>query len=519
MKKILENCNIYSYNFPKSDSIREAFFSPQIILQKDNTVAELIQRWLIDYGDFSSSTTKTLSDYVLESKYSYVDSNDLLNFLDYNYFVSSKAGQFFYAFASSIVFRSFEFFYQGTKHSLNFTIFSPKIKELINLSILPTMLGLLLYSGYQWDYIMVIAIPILLEKVLSFTWSNYFKQVNALSGTKNFELKDFILKNFQFACLRTLPFVFVLLYDPQYFRNYKPAQISVCPVEASFKVDLYTASSTIEEVLLEPIALILGKICFDLACIFSLKIFSKDADLRDPMSSIFSRTRQQPILKNFKKPVVCEASTYSKKTEVKKPTKHSDSQNEVRSAMTDDPFAFKSSKNNDTKGRREIVQSSQKIKTKGKEPEELIRETSKISIKPKSSIQIETGNSMYVFQRIESSAMNKEVWGIIIADSVEKQKLTKYERLLSNGTIGGGVRQLTGWSDRFEIGANMDSRLIGRLYDNGIYLSLQNHMRMEEALQLSQELERHEIPDNMSLIVFSAEAKTHKDIARVASKL
>lgn len=434
---------------------------------------------------------------------------DLLPYLDSNYFVSSKAGQLFFAFASSMIFRSFELFYQGTKYPLNFTGLPPKIKALINLSTVSAILGLSLYLGYNWEYISVIAFPIIIEKFLSFTWSNYFKQIKALSSTKNFEFKDFIVKNIQYGSIHILLVIFPLLYNPQpfiqYFTTYQPAQISVCPIEEKFSVNFHQASSTIEEFLLEPFALILGKMCIDLAYIFLLKMFSKDVDLRDPMGWILSRLRRPPILKIFKKPEVshCPTSITSNTKKSKKPF--------VSRDQIDEPI--------DNKAKPETPTVKKlKVKTKGT-PSITSPEPIQTPIKPINRIEIEAGDCLHIFQKLENSTLNKETWGIIIAPSVEKQKLAKYERLLSNGSIGGGIRQLTGCDLCYEIGANMDSRLIGKTYDKGIYVSLQKHMLMEEALPLSQELERNGIPDDVLLIVFSKEAKTHKDISRVAKSL
>jgi hypothetical protein len=86
------------------------------------------------------------------------------------------------------------------------------------------------------------------------------------------------------------------------------------------------------------------------------------------------------------------------------------------------------------------------------------------------------------------------------------------------------VRQLKGASKAYEIGTTMDARLIGRMYDSGIgvYSALQNVMRMEDALYISQELERQGIGDDVSLILFSDQAKAHKGkkgIAQVAANL
>lgn len=499
--------------------------TPQILLRRDGTIVERIQRWLIDNGDSYSMISKALNNYSLTSQHSNKISKEVLyEFLDDNLFVASIRGQFFFFLVSSMIFRAIELFCQSTKHPLNFTTLSPRIKGLMNLFIIPAMAGFGLFLGYFWEDIFVfIFLPILVENFLSFTWANYFKQINALSGTKDFVLKDFLFKIIYTFLLRIIPVIISLLVFSNNAYIYNSAKIIICPTKTEkFILNFFRASSRIVEVFLETLALILGKTSFDLIYIFIFKMFAKNTDLRDPMGWIFSKFRLNSI-SHTRLQAIMRGQKNKKTSDLDSPVKPLN-QKKVRNVILEtNPTNIESSeKDYPTKNQKTSDGKKEKIKTRKLGHSSSIENTNSTLIKSKNSINfisIEIGGRTRSFQKIEDTSFNKEVWAVIIADSTERQKLTKYERLLSNGSIGGGVRQLTGWSDRYEIGANMKSRLIGKMYDSGVYHSLQNFMRMEEALQLSQELETHGIPDNVSLIVFSAEAKTHDDIFKVAKKI
>lgn len=138
------------------------------------------------------------------------------------------------------------------------------------------------------------------------------------------------------------------------------------------------------------------------------------------------------------------------------------------------------------------------------------------------NVTIIVGNMEFTFQKLYHSTFSTDVWGVIITkNSVELQILARYEQLLSNATIGSGsISQLKGFSNCYEIGSSsMDSRLLGKMYNDGILSALLNFMSEEDALQLNAELEKYGINDKASLVIFSAEAKKHEEINSVARKL
>lgn len=526
---ISKGCDIYSYNFPKPSSLREVFFAPQRIVRQDGTWAERMQRWLIDNGDFYTRAGKSLNHYYSDTRPTFTNKEAiaLYKVLDRNFLVESIAGHSFYILITSMILRFIELFAQSAQNPLNFSALLPKTKEIVNFLITFAVVGSALSLGYVWkDVVVFLLLPIFFQKVLSFKWSNYYRQIHTLSSTKDFELRDFVFKNIQAALIRALPNIFLIflsLYKPEAFNQERfPPLMTLCKTESEeFSVNSFErGASTIGDIFLEPIVLMVGKMTLDLVYILILKTIDKDADLRDPIGWMFSKFRRQVSSKVS----LPEQESYSRKDH-----KKSALNRQVISRVQDEvlPSEISIPKSNTllsetkdcTTGSEKREGKKDKLKTHGTAYPKPVTKTNSTNRELPTYINIEVNGYVRTFQKMEDPSLHKEVWGVIIADSVEKQKLTKYERLLSNGSIGGGVRQLTGWSDRYEIGANMDSRLIGKMYDSGVYHSLQSFMHMEEALQFSQELERYGIQDNVSLIVFSSEAKTHKDIARVAGKL
>lgn len=522
MNKIKEACEVYTFDFPKPSSFHELLFAPRIVTVQDGTVTERLQHYLIDYGSFATRASKSLNQWVVDKHqkpiFTFDDVTALYVALDSFLIVESMVGRVFYMSITSMVFRSIELFSQSVRNSLSFSVLHERTKIIVDLFIMSAVVVCALYLGYDIkDLPVMVVIPALFDKILSFTWSNYCKQIHTLSSAKGFELSDFISKNIQALFIRMLPPIFTILYSRE---SLQPAWMTICKAssEQILITDFGRNDPTTEDILLEPIALILGKMIFDLAYILLLKTFAKDPDLRDPMGWMFSKFRRQAP----SQPRIEEQKSYNRKKSRKlDSTQQQKTYFNLKDAAYSkiSPLEISYKTENCT---AESIEKGHKTKNfKAKDKSQTHETSIKKIIKEEvqTSINIDVGGYVRTFQKIENPSFNKEVWGVIIADSVENQKLDKYERLLSNGTIGGGIRQLKGGSDRYEIGAQMDSRLIGKMYNNGVYHSLQRFMRLEDALQCSQELESHGIEDDVSLIVFSAEAKAHKDISRVANKL
>lgn len=162
-----------------------------------------------------------------------------------------------------------------------------------------------------------------------------------------------------------------------------------------------------------------------------------------------------------------------------------------------------------------------KKKTKGKPQVKAVTNKTKTP-KTQNSIKIELNGCERTFQRMDSDSFKKEVWAVIVADSVEKQTLICYEKALSNGCIGPQslVRALT-VQGTYEIDSKGNPRLIGKIYKEGVRSFLEKALGLESdnALLYSQELDRKGISNDVFLILFSKEAKKHENIYPVAESL
>lgn len=527
MNSIKKKCLDYTFNFTEPSSLREVFCLPQKIVVHDATIAGRMNRWLIDNGDFCTRLGQYMNPGLSKRTFKIDNAtwDGLCNTLDGMYLVESMAGECFYKIITSMVLRSIELFFQSTNHRLNFSVFHPNTQKAISFWMKVAVLGSTFCLGYSWMLILYVTIlPLFLEKVLSYSFSNYFKEIYTLSSSKDFALGDFILKNIKVSLLRIIFATYLLLSNPRYFEEKFFPSMTLCKIKADdFTIEKFDADyATIKGLLLESVCLILGKVIFDLVYILILKAFSKKADLRDPMGWAFEK---------FRRPVAVPTRSFSyPKINLREPEKEikgtnpkvisqprredeiliTDDSSSILFTVSEDKAPQKREKYKKTKETKESKACSKSSKKTSNKPEE-----------QESEINIEVGGLIRTFQKIESDTfINKEVWGIIIADSVEKSNLGRYEQQLSNGSVGGSIRPLTGFSKIYEIGTTgMDARLLGKMYDRGIYHALQSFMPLEDALQLSQQLEAHGIQDNMSLIIFSAEAKKHHTITRVANKL
>lgn len=524
MNKIKEPCQVFTFKLPELRSLKEFFLAPRIVSRRDQSIPERMQNWFIDNSDFFTQASKSMNERVLhtgqaKSILTIDEVTSIYEDLDTVFLAESLVGRGSYTSITSMFFRSIELFSQSAKNSVNSSTLPAKIKRILDLLIMPSIFLFTFWLGnYDTNFfILYVAIPFLLENILSFTWANYFRQIHTLSSSKDFNLNDFISKNIKFLFIRMLPFSYILLYASNQQLSI-PASITICKNSQQLSLkDFKGASGTIEELLLEPIAMTLGKMFFDLAYILILKTFSKDADLRDPMGWMFSRFRNQ-ISSKIEIQVDQEEESPAKQENLnsKRTRKY---QKAIKTGASEEVDNELWNRDNPPTG------GGKKRGPKNKEPEnEMPSDKKKDSNPPKPNkpimcVNVKVGTKNLAFKRIESSTFNKEIFGLILADPRKTQNIGKYKESLSSGKIGGNIRQLKRAGDRYEIGAkNTDFRLIGKMYNNGVYDSLQGFMSLEDALHVSQELERRGIPDNAGLIIFSVETN-HKNITQVANKL
>lgn len=517
----VNSCESFSYTFRKPTSWKEAFFNPYTITHvgegayTGNSVVKRMQRCLIDNGDFKKVVEKALdpSDADNQKLRDFFDGYSIWSTLDPMYYTESLAGCTFFYFTTSIIQRFAELFFQSAKNVMNFSALHGQyrtLKKLISYGLMGAAIMLPYYClGYGIsDFLCFFFLPLLFENVLPFKWTNFLKQINTLSSTKDFVLKDFIFKNIQATIVR------ILFIIPSLFSKHpliSPA-ISFCVFSQTIKRHNVRATNPLEWVA-EIMGNILGKIVFDLLYILILKTISENADLRNPMGWMFSKFRVQqqtrPWMLNKLQVSSKEQRPKAAYLAKKNPVQPTEFIQDIERQ------AFRSESEPDSRSIIDIKKT--KIKRKGTNTP--AKDTNLPKQKPCERITIEVSWGQIKFQKIESESFQKEVWGVIINKSIEKNTLSRYETSLSNGKTGGAINQLKGvGSDKYELGGGINNRLIGKIYYGNVYDVLQGFMKLEDALPCTQELENIcENTNDMGLMIFSREAKTHKDIYRVAN--
>lgn len=512
----------YPYTFKQPSSLTEMLFSPrEIVRAGKNNTRERIQRWFIDNNDFQSGAfgkSLDVRDTSSRELKNIIDLTFIQQGLDQSFFLQSFAGHAFSFFATSIILRFIEIFFQTCSYSLYFSALNKKIKFLIEILLTMATLALpFLYLGFDRDeitlcFFLPIVLPIVMDNVLPYKLNNLFKQIITLSSNKDFSLKNFIVKNIQYACFHSslLIFTLILYWAKPYLAKSSVVDQSptvTCSIKNG-KVHLNHLNDYFDfwNLVSELIGTVLGKITFDLLYIFILKIILKGADLRNPMGSIFSKLRVQNSA----------TETHGKLQENNKLKNQRINREEINNGAITDTSAWTENIQVTPKIIRE-----KKVNTKDKEPSSntINKKSSKQKIIERISVNI--NGCKKTFQKLNGGHFVKETWGIIVADRVEKNILTSYENWLFNGQVGSKsvIRQVVGSGSVYELGYNTNSRLIGRMHYGDVFNTLLKFMHYNDALHMSQEFENKSRSNEIGLIVFSHEAKKHEDIYSIARKV
>lgn len=519
--KVDNLCVSLFYTFRKPTSWKELLFNPYTItnvgdtVSMGNTVGKRMQRWLIDNGDFQSVVERSLDTCD-------ADSQDFKNFFDKTsmwsklapiYYAQSLAGHTFFYFTTAIILRFIELIFQSAKNSVNFSALNKNYRTLVSYGLMVATFAFPYYClGYAVpDLLFCFFVPIILEIILPFKWSNYLKQINTLSSTKDFAFKNFVFKIIQTTLLRMLFSIHSLNYHLQNKTWLTRPAIIICKEGLDVFIENIKATDPLQWVG-EFVGTVLGKTIFDLLYILVFKTISKDADLRNPMGWIFSKFRvQQPT-----KPWTLRKLQESNQRNEEKPKINIVPQKtkiETGIEIENENLQWMD-KNTSINGKsKEPVNERKKVKTRSKTTHKEV--TNNISTKQKilESETIEV-NGM-TFQRIYDDSFHKEVWGVIMTNRIEKQRLQVYEQTLAKHTLGGSFKQLTNFSTCYELGYSLNARLIGKMYYGKAYDILQNFMHLEDAQPISDEFGTEEV----GLIIFSHEAMKHEDINKIAKRI
>lgn len=151
-------CMAYPYTFKQPSSLTEMLFSPrEIVRAGKNNTRERIQRWFIDNNDFQSGAfgkSLDVRDTSSRELKNIIDLTFIQQGLDQSFFLQSFAGHAFSFFATSIILRFIEIFFQTCSYSLYFSALNKKIKFLIEILLTMATLALpFLYLGFDRDEI------------------------------------------------------------------------------------------------------------------------------------------------------------------------------------------------------------------------------------------------------------------------------------------------------------------------------------------------------------------------------
>lgn len=529
-------CERMYFTFRKPTSWKEVLFNPHTIayvgdsVSTGNTVGKRMQRWFIDNGDFKSVVEKSLDTYDPNNQdfKDFLDKTSMWSTLAPNYYAQSLAGHTFFFFTTSIILRFTELFFQSTKNIFNFSALNGKYRNLVSLGLMAATLAFPYFClGYTTlELLSYFLIPIFLENVLPFKWSNYLKRIHTLSNTKDFALKDFIFKHIQDTFIRllfTVPTLYTvpaLIYHSQNTTWVSRPAIIFCVEDRNIFIKNESAMNPWQWVG-EIIGNIFGRIIFDLFYILILKTISENADLRNPMGWMFSKFRVQKQTK----PWVLNKLQINKMDQGQK--SHLAQKNNVNTTegLPDIKWqeTWPASEASITPESKFTININKKIKTRGKgQPQLPEKKINSISDKqqPCDCITIEVKQCTRTFHKLADEHCMKELWGVIINDSIEKNKLVSYENNLKGGRIskGGNIRRLL--KGGYEMGSALDSRLLGNIHYGRIYDILQNHMNLDDAFAFSEKFENAcERSQDMALIVFKIEAVHHDDIFQKAKRM
>ena len=115
-----------------------------------------------------------------------------------------------------------------------------------------------------------------------------------------------------------------------------------------------------------------------------------------------------------------------------------------------------------------------------------------------------------------SGVHNVNLWGVIAPDTQHHR--AEFNKKLNSGTIGLGhsIQLLT--TGAYELRHSGDSRIIGRLItgEDQVYRGICDIFGWQRAIELVKEM-KGKCNEDLGLIIFSAVAAKHGDIARVAN--
>lgn len=554
-------CGTLSYSPSYSKLMMSGVFDPLYIAEKENTVGERLQCWLVDDCEFPGKKTNLFkregglllgNDAAMKAK---------LNELKDHLIWESYAGHCVCAFITSMMFRLIDLISQGIKQNVVYASMfnlSGNQRQFLNLGIaVATFLSLystgyglfdlLLYQfipmaissnqsklfnlgitvatslilcnrGYELLNLVFIQLtPMVIQSILSHEKLNYIKEINALSSHSKFNIKDFLHKNMLSFAIKSLPAVLlnVFVFLKIGSNNYSvPTIFRLCLTKsADHTVEMLSKSAvgwlSVIGLFVEPMIYVLGKMTMDLIYILGMKLINRNSDLRDPLSFLYAskKVANEVVEMDFEKKISSNKGDNKEKSVNR------------QEFSTGKLYIGDENVSTFTKKSREA-----KVKQRGKKTldifENLPVRTETKPLKVETLVTIKVMNVDYCFSRVITGIENENAWMVVACESLSDQDKEMYEKKVSKGLISnnGSVRPLENLSGCYEVRTDSDPRLIGKKYKGGFFKAFKCVTTREEALMISQALDEAGLKDEekISVIIFSRVAEKHGEINKVA---
>lgn len=516
MYGILKDC-VSIARFPEPQNISDYIFGYHNIALRENS--------LIGELKFLTSSFNTQELYNYASNITNYD--HYYNYISNNAYIHSLYDNAKSMFIISATYRLLNLTSISLQHRVSNTNWQKGTKFWLNAAISVTPYLVMSYIGYHSQELFIAsALRFSSTYILPTIYSNYIKELDLVSGTINFNFKDFCLRNSintarNLISTITLDAAGVAYYGwDRIFYYYQQPSISIrlCKADNNlgvFKMD-NASSIRFPQYVMDELGWMSGKIAADMFFIM-LKSFKVITDLRDPINSIF--IKELPQEENIQAPQKRSRnrdnsrnrdrrySNFTRTNEKEhRPVRAIKSASNILSSNIRDKqleaktdFHEITNYNISTNSTSTTTPRAPKLKNKnkGKEREQITIP----AIKPlprRRLINIEEAGRPIV-PLSGASIHNLNLWGIIGNTGITSQYYDDFQRTLNAANIANrssGIKFLSriNGTSYYEIRPkNLGSRLIGKMVfgEQEVYNAIKNITGYEKAINLGRELNKY----------------------------
>ena len=343
------------------------------------------------------------------------------------------------------------------------------------------------------------AIRYCIEKTAPVKISNMFGELEVVSRFRKFSWSDFAKRKLTAAMVFAGP-IFYLVIKENFFNELgqedNNSYIQFCPKE---NIYLYEpGKDSYSFAALGTLSFVAGIIATDMLVFIAHKVGLLN-DPREPLGQFnpFQKTRYKPII-TARTPFL----------EAVEPTKR------VRANAAIAPIPQQLTTDSPISGR---VEPRRKIEKNGPATEQTSQPEIVINhLALRTTMKLDEFPDLPLAPLSGSGVHNVNLWGVIAPDTQHHR--AEFNKKLNSGTIGLGhsIQLLT--TGAYELRHSGDSRIIGRLItgEDQVYRGICDIFGWQRAIELVKEM-KGKCNEDLGLIIFSAVAAKHGDIARVAN--